>query len=183
MNKTKAVQAFTNHIITSVVIIAVGVLFAIFKSDVFRILLTVIGALVFLLGVFEVVRRIRLWEGIVEMLIGAFVIVGAWLLFNVAALIAGIGMLIAAAIRLYDFIKSGKKIKVYVIDFVGILCLIIFGALLVAGYAAAILDMLLLVSGILLIVWGIVDLVLALTVLSKAKKQYAKKDGDADKIE
>ena len=180
MQQTKSAQIFTNNIIKSLVVIGVGILFAVFKTGVFQILLTVLGALMFLIGVGDVIRKVKLWEGIIEMVVGALVIVGVWTLFEVASLVVGIGMLMAGSVGLVGFVKHRRKVKTSPVEFVGTIVLLVLGALLVAGYAAKLLDVLLLVSGILLIAWGVVYFITAIFHLTHAEKEYTKRANSAD---
>lgn len=180
MQQTKSAQIFTNNIIKSIVVVGVGVLFAVFKTGVFQILLTVLGALMFLIGVGDVIRKVKLWEGVIEMTVGALIIVGVWTLFDIASLVVGIGMLMASSVGVVDFVKHRKKVKTSPVEFVGTIVLLVLGVLLVAGYAAKLLDALLLVAGVLLIVWGAIYFALSIFELTHAEKEYAKRTKTED---
>lgn len=157
MKKSKKEALFT-----ALSLIAVGILFVIFKSEIISIALTFIGGYLVVWGIVNVINKL-FYNGIVKIVFGALVLVAGWLFIQIALYLLGAFLLISGASDLYRIFKN--KIKKVTISFIArIIQPIIYVMVAVCLFfnQGAALSWVFIVSGIFLMLDGVVALVGAL---------------------
>ena len=157
MKKSKKEALFT-----ALSLIAVGILFVIFKSEIISIALTVIGGYLVVWGIVNVINKL-FYNGIVKIVFGALVLVAGWLFIQIALYLLGAFLLISGASDLYRIFKN--KIKKLTISFIArIIQPIIYVMVAVCLFfnQGAALSWVFIASGIFLMLDGVVALVGAL---------------------
>ena len=157
MKKSKKEALFT-----ALSLIAVGILFVIFKSEIISIALTVIGGYLVVWGIVNVINKL-FYNGIVKIVFGALVLVAGWLFIQIALYLLGAFLLISGASDLYRIFKN--KIKKVTISFIArIIQPIIYVMVAVCLFfnQGAALSWVFIASGIFLMLDGVVALVGAL---------------------
>ncbi len=157
MKKSKKEALFT-----ALSLIAVGILFVIFKSEIISIALTFIGGYLVVWGIVNVINKL-FYNGIVKIVFGALVLVAGWLFIQIALYLLGAFLLISGASDLYRIFKN--KIKKVTISFIArIIQPIIYVMVAVCLFfnQGAALSWVFIVSGVFLMLDGVVALVGAL---------------------
>lgn len=144
-----------SNAILAVALIAVGVIFCALRSEFVSVLLSVVGTLVVLLGIFDLIEK-RWTIGGVKMAVGIIVIVCGWLLIDVSLLMLGIVLCIYAIYSLISQISLFKRAKINDKVFILLYPIVQFvlGILLIVA-RWYMLDAIFIVLGILLILYGI----------------------------
>ena len=93
-----------NGLATAVTLMLIGILFIIFKSDIISITMSLIAAVLILMGVFSIVRK-NVVSGVIKIVLGGLVLAAGWLVVEVALYIFAAILLIAGLIDLYRLSK------------------------------------------------------------------------------
>ena len=102
-------------IVTAISLVAVGLLFVVFKSDIISIALSVIGGYLVIWGIVNVINKL-FYNGIVKIVFGALVLVAGWLFIQIALYLLAAFLLISGASDLYRIFKN--KIKKITVTFI-----------------------------------------------------------------
>lgn len=141
----------TDNIVNCIIYVAIGLLLAILKAGSLNILMTVVGALLIVMGVIDIVKSKDLTKGLIEIGIGAVIILCGWLIADVVLLIFGILLIIKGIVEIVENHGAGFPILVSPI------ITVVIGALLVIAKWALI-DVICVIAGIVFIVNGILCL-------------------------
>ena len=93
-----------NGLATAVTLMLVGILFFIFKSDIISITMSLIAAVLIIMGVFSIVRK-NVVSGVIKIVLGGLVLAAGWLVVEVALYIFAAILLIAGLVDLYRLSK------------------------------------------------------------------------------
>lgn len=93
-----------NGLATAVTLMLVGILFLIFKSDIISITMSLIAAVLIIMGVFSIVRK-NVVSGVIKIVLGGLVLAAGWLVVEVALYIFAAILLIAGLVDLYRLSK------------------------------------------------------------------------------
>ena len=148
--------------VTALSLIAVGILFIVFKNDVISLALSVIGGFLLVWGIVNVINKL-FYNGIVKIAFGALVLIAGWLFIQVALYLLGAFLLISGASELYRIFKN--KIKKVTVSFVARIIqpvIYVMVAICLFFNQGAALSWVFTVSGIFLVIDGVVALVGAL---------------------
>ena len=83
-----------NGLFTAIALIAIGILFMIYKSDIISIAMSLIALTFIVTGILDVIRRLTM-SGVVKIVIGALVLAAGWLFITLALYVLGACLLIA----------------------------------------------------------------------------------------
>ena len=152
----------SNELLTAAALIIIGLLFIMFKGGVISIAMSLIGITLIVLGILDVLRQ-RVVSGIVKLVLAALVMLAGWLFITLALYVLGAFLLIAGAGQLVALSKlKFKKLTLGVaMHFVQPIIYILVAICLFFNQGGAI-NWVFTVSGILLLVDGIVGLIGAL---------------------
>ena len=152
----------SNELLTAAALIIIGLLFIMFKGGVISIAMSLIGITLIVLGILDVLRQ-RVVSGIVKLVFAALVMLAGWLFITLALYVLGAFLLIAGAGQLVALSKlKFKKLTLGVaMHFVQPIIYILVAICLFFNQGGAI-NWVFTVSGILLLVDGIVGLIGAL---------------------
>lgn len=148
----KKIDFKNSELLSSIILILVGLLLAIFRDSVLQWAMTAAGVVFVVFGIIDVVRK-NWVNGAASIIIGAAIIVLGWTLVSIVLIVLGVLLAIKSIISLYEMVKFKNK---NVMELIYAICGIILGVLLAFGN---LLSVLILIAGILLIVDGIVGLV------------------------
>ncbi|MBQ7326372.1 MAG: DUF308 domain-containing protein [Clostridia bacterium] len=136
---------------TSFLYIIVGLLLVIFRSETLNWAMTITGAIFAICGVLELTKK-NFAGGGVSLVIGIVILVLGWTLAGIVLLVLGILIAIKGVVDLLPLLKKKKPdIKALIVPVVTI----VVGILLAFGNG---LDILIIITGILLIVDGAIGL-------------------------
>lgn len=136
---------------TSFLYIIVGLLLVIFRSETLNWAMTITGAIFAIFGVLELTKK-NFAGGGVSLVIGIVILVLGWTLASIVLLVLGILIAIKGVVDLLPLLKKKKPdIKALIVPVVTI----VVGILLAFGNG---LDILIIITGILLIVDGAIGL-------------------------
>lgn len=144
-----------SNAILAVTLIAVGVIFCALRSEFVSVLLSVVGTLVVLLGIFDLIEKHWTMGG-VEIAVGIIVIVCGWLLIDVSLLMLGIVLCIYAVyslisqISLFKHAKTSDKVFILLSPIVRF----VLGILLIVS-RWYMFDAIFIVLGVMLVLYGI----------------------------
>ena len=160
MAKSKAkLKLNAQNILTCLVYAVIGALLCILKGGSLNILMTVVGALLVVLGLVDVFKNKELVKGLVEALLGVAIIVCGWLVADIVLLVLGVVLIIKGAMEIIKNRKAG-----FVANLSSIMLLVIGVLLVIAKWA--LLDVMCIIAGVIFII----NAVLALFGKSLAKK-------------
>ena len=148
----KKIDFKNSELLSSIILILVGLLLAIFRDSVLQWAMTAAGVVFVVFGIIDVVRK-NWVNGAASIIIGAAIIVLGWTLVSIVLIVLGVLLAIKSIISLYEMVKFKNK---NVMELVYAICGIFLGILLAFGN---LLSVLILIAGILLIVDGIIGLV------------------------
>lgn len=125
MAKLKA-DLSLNNLITCAFYAVIGLLLVILKSGSLGILMTIVGTLFIVLGIIDIVKSRDLTKGIIEIIIGAAILICGWVVAEIVLLIFGILLAIKGVSDIVKDFKSGFKaiIPAIVTTVIGILLII-----------------------------------------------------------
>jgi uncharacterized membrane protein HdeD (DUF308 family) len=152
----------SNELLTAVALVVIGLLFIMFKGGVISIAMSLIGITLIVLGILDVMRS-RVVLGVVKLVLAALVMLAGWLFITLALYVLGAFLLVAGVGQLVALSKlKFKKLTIGVaMHFVQPIIYILVAICLFFNQGGAI-DWVFTVSGILLLVDGIVGLIGAL---------------------
>lgn len=147
----KKIDLKNSELLSSVILILVGLLLAIFRDGVLQWAMTAAGVVFVVFGIIDVVRK-NWVNGAASIIIGAAIIVLGWTLVSIVLIVLGVLLAIKSIISLYEMVKFKNK---NVMELVYAICGIFLGILLAFGN---LLSVLILIAGILLIVDGAIGI-------------------------
>ncbi len=103
----KATKSISSEFLIGIAVTAVGILFCAFRASLVSVLLTVIGAVLALLGTAELFRR-KTANGVIEIAAGVILIVCAWTIVDVTLILLGV---MFCAYSVYDIVSSLPTLK------------------------------------------------------------------------
>ena len=148
----KKINFKNSELLSSIVLILVGLLLAIFRGSVLEWMMTAVGVIFIVLGILDVVKK-NWVNGGVSIVIGAAIILFGWLLTGIVLIVLGVLLAIKSAISLAEILKSKKK---NIPELVYAIAGIFLGVLLAFGNLVSVL---ILIAGILLIIDGAIGLI------------------------
>ena len=153
MAKKKAakLKLSTSNILTCLVYAVIGVLLCIFKGGSLNILMTVVGALLVVLGLVDLIKNKQVGKGLIEALLGAAIIVCGWLVVDLVLLILGVVLIVKGVMEIVKNRKAG-----FVANLSSIMLLVIGVLLVVANWV--LLDFMFIIAGVIFIVNGVLAL-------------------------
>lgn len=107
MSKNNKFDLSLNNILTCVVYAVIGLLLIILKAGSLGILMTIIGALLIVLGVVDMVKNKDLTKGLIEAVVGVAIIVCGWLIADIVLLVFGILLIVKGVMELCKTYKNG----------------------------------------------------------------------------
>ena len=124
-----------------------NILFIVFKSGivglVLEIALTILGVLFIVKGILDIVNNKKTTEGIIQIVIGAVIIVLGWTIVEIILLVLGVLIVIKGVLDLINAIKTKK-----VTPIIYAIITIVVGVLLVIGKFASAADILFIIIGV-----------------------------------
>lgn len=134
MAKKQKFSLSLNNVLTCAVYAVIGLLLVILQGGSLGILMTVVGALLVVLGIVDIVKEKDTVKGIIEAVLGVAIIVCGWLIADIVLLVLGIVLIIKG---IMEIIKNYKK-----------------------GFVANLSAIVTIVAGILLVVakWALMDI-------------------------
>lgn len=152
----------------SVAVIVIGILFCAFRTQLISVLLTVVGAVLILLGAFQMMRR-QFMAGLISMAVGIAVIALGWTIVDITLLILGIAFVLYAIyqfVTLLPDIKSANGFgKVLVV--LNPMFILAFGTILIVSRWFMV-DALFIAIGVLAIADGILMMLKAMNIISNS---------------
>lgn len=151
-----------NDLLTAVALIVIGLLFVIYKSEVISIAMSLIGFTLIALGIVDIVRKFTA-SGVVKIVLAVLILAAGWLFITLALYILGAFLLIAGISELLALTKVKiKKITLPVAMHIAQPVIYILVAICLFFNQGGALSWVFTVSGIFLIIDGVVALVGAL---------------------
>ncbi|MFA7100600.1 MAG: DUF308 domain-containing protein [Bacilli bacterium] len=158
MSKQKKVS---DELVAAILMIIFGLLLCIFRSGLVGVLFTIIGALLIVLGIYDIIKFKAITKGIIEAVVGVVIIVFGWWLFQVAIVVLGAAAIVYGVMYLVNNIKniksSGGTSKALMI--IQPILLIAFGVILVIApwVMVDIMNILFIIAGVVLIFDGVMS--------------------------
>lgn len=152
----KKLDSKTNGLIYSIALIVIGALFCIFRTGAVDWMLTLVGAVIIVYGVFDVIQK-EMVKGIIEIAVGALIVIFAFTILQITLLILGIVLLaygIYSLVLAFPKFGSAKGILNKIVVLVNPAILIVVGILLVISKFAFV-DWICIVIGVILIANGV----------------------------
>lgn len=149
-SKTK-LKLTTSNILTCLAYAVIGVLLCIFQSGSLNILMTVVGALFIALGLVDLIKNKQTTRGIIEIALGAVVIICGWLVVDLVLLILGVVLIVKGILELVQNYKAGFVANLSSIT------LLVMGVLLVISKWALV-DVMCIIVGVLFVINGVLAL-------------------------
>ena len=141
-------------IASALLYIVLGVLLIIFKSQTLGWAMTIAGVVFIISGVLDLIKG-NVVGGAVSLIIGIAILVLGWTAVKIVLLVLGILMIVKGLISLIQAFKRKKK---NILAIIFALLTMVAGGLIIFGYASSIVDTVLWVTGILLVVDGVLGL-------------------------
>ncbi len=139
----------SKSVLSALVYILVGVLFCVFKSQVLSWLMTAVGVILIVYGIYALVSLKKTTEAVLYMAVGAVILLGGWLFVQITLIILGVAVLIQGAVDLVNALKS--KVTAAILSSV---LTIVIGLLLIMC-KFVMLDWFFIVIGVIFIVDGV----------------------------
>ena len=132
MAKKKKASISNNSILNCIIYAVIGILLIVLKSGSLGILMTAVGALLIITALIDIFGEKDLGKGVIELLLGAGIIVCGWLIADIVLLVLGIVLIVKGAMELFKNIKKGfvENLSSIVLIIVGILLVIAKWALM-----------------------------------------------------
>ncbi len=148
-----------NQLFTAIALIVIGVLFCCFRSSMLNVLLTIVGAVLIVLGGYDLYRK-QWVAGAIELVLGIVIIVCGWTILELTLVILGAVFVVYG---IYTLIITVGKTKSYkdvnaILGLVKPILAIIFGILLIVSKWVAV-DWLFIIIGVLAIIDGVLMLI------------------------
>lgn len=141
------------NLTSALIYIILGVLFCIFKAGVLDWLMTIAGALFIVFGVLDLVR-FATTSGIINIAIGAVILLGGWFFLEVVLLVFGILLTVKGAIALANALKALNKSA---FDILFPALTIVVGIMLIAS-KWALMDWFFIIMGVMFVIDGVLAL-------------------------
>lgn len=152
----------SNDLITAVALLVIGMLFVIYKSEVFSIAMSLIAVTLGVLGVVDIIREFTV-SGVVKIVLALLVLATGWTFITLALYILGAFLLIAGISELYALSKVKiKKMTLGLAMHIAQPVIYILVAICLFFNQGGALSWVFTVSGLFLIVDGVVALIGAL---------------------
>ncbi len=152
MAKKKVQNKLGGPLFASILYILVGLLLIIFRTEMIKIAMTIVGAVFVVFGVLDLLKKNWTGGGI-SVLIGAAVIVLGWFLVKIVLLVLGILIAVKGVLAILEVVnRRGKK---NALDLLFPILTVIAGLILAFGNG---LDWLIIITGILLLADGLLGL-------------------------
>lgn len=148
----KKIDFKNSELLSSIILILVGLLLAIFRDGVLQWAMTAAGVVFVVFGIIDIVQK-NWVNGAISIIIGAAIIVLGWTLVSIVLIVLGVLLAIKSIVSLCEIIKNKNK---NLIELVYAIAGIFLGVLLAFGN---LLPILILIAGILLIIDGVIGLV------------------------
>ena len=145
----------TTELFSSILYVIIGVLLVIFRSQTLGWAMTVAGIFFIISGVLDVLKKNWI-GGAVSIIIGVAILVLGWTVTKIVLLVLGILIAIKGLIVLFEVLKKKKK---SIAEIVYPMLSVVLGLLLAFGNG---LDVIIIVTGVLLIIDGCIGLIGAL---------------------
>lgn len=149
-----------NKLLSSLLLILIGIMFIILKGEVISIALSIIGIGLIISAIMDYTKK-RVTPAIIELIMGIIVIVFGWTLLSAAIIILAALILIYGIFQLYTILQYKRKSLIYFIE--PILTIIV--ALCLLFNKGGTINFVFIISGICLIADGLISL--AYTLKSK----------------
>ena len=141
-------------IASALLYVVLGVLLIVFKSQTLGWAMTIAGVVFIISGIMDLAKN-NVTGGAVSLIIGIAILVLGWTAVTIVLLVLGILMAVKGFISLVQSLKRKKK---NILAIIFAIPTMVAGGLIIFGYASEIIDTVLLVTGILLIVDGVLGL-------------------------
>ncbi len=153
-DKTKVKRVRTsedkNLLISSLIYIALGAMLCIFRTELLKYAMLVVGIIAIVIGVLAILKGDVIY-GVVTAAIGALIILGGFLFLQIILLVIGV---ILAAKGVIELIACFRFSKINIIALLSAIFTIVLGVLLIASTWQFV-DTFLIVIGVLMIVDGV----------------------------
>ena len=147
----KKIDFKNSELLSSVILVLVGLLLVIFRTSVLQWVMTAVGAIFVVFGVLDILKK-NWVNGGVSIAIGAAIIIFGWALTEIVLIVLGVLIALKSLVSLYEILKSKKK---NVPEIIYAAAGVLLGVLLAFGNLVSVL---VLIAGILLIVDGAVGI-------------------------
>ena len=127
MSKSKSkINLSLNNIFTCIFYAIIGLLLIILQGGSLNILMTVVGALLIVLGAIDIIKNKDVTKGLIEVVAGIAIIVCGWLIADIVLLIFGVLLVVKGAMEIFQVYKKGfsAMLSPIVLIVVGILLII-----------------------------------------------------------
>lgn len=141
-----------SELFSSLLYIIIGVLLVIFRSETLGWAMTIAGIIFLISGILDLVKKN--WAGgAVSLIIGLVILILGWAAAQIVLLVLGILIAIKGVVALIDALKKSNK---NVLEIIFPILSVVVGLMLAFGNA---LDIMIIITGVLLIVDGVIGLV------------------------
>jgi len=141
-----------SELFSSLLYIIIGVLLVIFRSETLGWAMTIAGIIFLISGILDIVKKN--WAGgAVSLIIGLVILILGWAAAQIVLLVLGILIAIKGVVALIDALKKSNK---NVLEIIFPILSVVVGLMLAFGNA---LDIMIIITGVLLIVDGVIGLV------------------------
>lgn len=135
--------------VDAIAYILIGILFCILKSSVINWLLTIVGVVFIVMGIYDIVKN-KTNSGVITLVIGLVIILGGWLFVEVVLIVFGVLLFVKGILELISALST----KLDIIQIVNSSVTTVIGVMLIIS-KWALLDWFFIVLGIIFIVDGI----------------------------
>ncbi|MBQ9790389.1 MAG: DUF308 domain-containing protein [Clostridia bacterium] len=97
----------TNNIMSCILYAVIGLLLVVLKGGSLNILMTIVGALLIVVGFVDIVKNKNVTKGIIELLAGIAIIVCGWLIADIVLLVFGALMIVKGTMEIIQNRKNG----------------------------------------------------------------------------
>ncbi|MBQ7977358.1 MAG: DUF308 domain-containing protein [Clostridia bacterium] len=141
----------TNNIINCILFAVIGLLLIILQGGSLGILMTIIGVLFIVMGIFDMIQNKDMTKGIIELVVGIAIIVCGWLIADIVLLIFGVLLIV------YGIMEICKNFKNGFMAILSPIILIVIGILLVVA-KWALLDVFCIIAGVIFLINAVLAL-------------------------
>lgn len=145
MAKKKKVSFSNNNILNCIMYAVIGILLIVLKAGSLGILMTAVGALLIIMGLIDIFNQKDLTKGIIELALGAGIIICGWLVADIVLLVLGIVLIVKGAMELFKNFKKG-----FVANLSSIVLVVIGVLLVIAKWA--LMDVMCIVAGVVFLI-------------------------------
>ncbi len=151
MSKKWKLNLSLNNVLTCAVYAIIGLLLVILRGGSLGILMTVVGALLIVLGIMDVIKGKEMVKGIIEAGLGIAIIVLGWLIADIVLLVFGIVLIVKGAMEIWGNRNKGID------SLISPIVTVVIGILLVVA-KWALMDILCIVAGIIFLINAVLAL-------------------------